>query len=222
MSPTQELLIQRINRIRKLKQISVHDCASILGISKEQFLQLESGAQLLTLPEIILLSIYFGVPMTAFFDETAVEMEVLSLLDDNIRSNFIQLLQKVIITKLTIEMEEQNVTANDLHLATNIPLETIQSYKTGNSSIPIENLSKIAAYLNIPVETMLDQEMKTIFNREQHSKNAQWQPEYPKPHLSLEGSENEPLDNLFMALRSLPKEDQALMSKFLLEKLKTL
>ena len=59
---------ERIKTIRKSKRRSIHDCATILGLSKGTYLNIEKGLEPITLPELELLALYFEEDLSVFLN----------------------------------------------------------------------------------------------------------------------------------------------------------
>lgn len=220
MTQSPENIIQRIQQIRKLKQHSVHDCATILGIADEQYLRFEEGTAQLTLPEIELLSLFLGVPLLTFFNESPIETGSFTLLIDSIQPLFIKLRHKMIRAKLAVERELKPVTVEEIQEATAIPLDTLQAYENGESPIPLHHLWQICDFLAIPIESFFNPELTQVNNININQDQVNWQPEFPAGETNTINTEEDPYQHLINAMKRIPKEYQVRIAKILLNGLK--
>ena len=195
MALTQKEIAHRITHLRMLKQASVDDCAAVLDVSEDEYRRFEEGETTLTLPEIVLLSLFLDVPTRMIFEENQRENLVSSFLDNSERSAFKTILHKIIRAKIVIEMNQRAVTMTDLYNATGIPLETLEMYKDGSLPLPIDHLCQISATLNIPKDTFFNQEWKITRETGLKSDPEQWIPEYPEDEFSADSFDNHPLQN---------------------------
>lgn len=218
MAQTPEDVIHRIQRIRRSKQRSIHDCALILDIPKEDYLKFEEGSVSLTLPEMELLASFFDVPLSSFFDETTPEIVPLSALPRETRSSYKELRHKMIQVRLIMLREEAGISLELLQEMTGISYEDLESYDNGSKPIPVHHLIRICAYLDQPVDVFFSQEPDFLENPEDSHHQQKWQPEYPEGKNPAE----DPYQQLVEALKQTPKEDQARIAKELLNNLKSL
>lgn len=223
MAQSTENIIHNIRKIRRLKQRSIHDCASILNISNEHYLQFEDGNAPLSLPELELLAIYFNIPVRLFFEDKPPDTEPFAVLEEDIRGKYKRLRQKMILAQLEIEIEKENMTLEDLHEATNIPLDALQSYKNGNLSIPVQLLLQIIEALELEENAFYNQDWWPISAAgNTQDQQTHWQPEFPQDDTSPSEQANDPYQDLIRALKKIPKAEQAQIAKILLHKLKSL
>ncbi len=222
MPTTIEQITKRIKQIRKSKRIKIHDCASILGFPKETYLGIEEGITPITLPELELLAIYFGVDPSVFFDFGHLDILYPTLLNDDIRSKFIILREKMIRAALAEARKKKNLTLEDIQKETDIPFAILQEYDNGNFPIPLNDLIKIGDYVNIPINMLLYPDWAQSAPHHENQNLGDWHPEFNKITTQEVLSDNEPYENLINALKKLPNEDQAQIAKFLFEKLKSL
>lgn len=222
MTQTTKDIIQRIQQIRKLKRRSIHDCAALLDITKEDYLDFEGGITQLTLPDMELLASFFDVRLSSFFDETLPEIRPLSALPRNTRSSYRELRHKMIQVGLIMGMEEAGISLEYLQEMTGIPLETLDSYDKGNSPILIDHLIQISECLGKPISAFYNQDPDYILDTDESHPTQKWQPEYPRGSDPEPDHEIDPYEQLVNALKRIPKEDQAQIAKILLNNLKSL
>jgi transcriptional regulator with XRE-family HTH domain len=216
-----EKIVERIKQIRKLKNRSLHDCAKVLNIPKERYHHFEEGNGVLSLPELELLAIFLEVPMQSLFQDSDLELDQAALLSEEKMPMYKNLRDKMIRTKLNLEMENKCISLENLSDNTGISLQTLKSYQENGESIPFDHLTRITEHLGIPINSLLqdtfesDQEVMKEKNQEQ----TQWQPEY-QDNREMSVEEETPHRVLLEAVKSLSIKDQAEIAKLLLEKLK--
>lgn len=215
-------VIQRIKQIRKLKQRKIHDCATLLGISKTHYAQFEEGTASLTLPEIELLAAYFCVPTSLLFNSGPLEYKPMSILSARIKPQFTKLRQKMIQAQLVLERQKSGLSLDEIHDGTGIPLRDLRAYEKGKLVVPYEHLLQISEILSLPIDTF----QTGIWEKEAHPIHDQnqirWHPEYPKETAVTKGQEEGRYSYLAHAIEKIPMEDQAHAAKFLLKKLRAL
>lgn len=221
---TQESIsvIQRIKQVRKLKRRKIHDCATLLGISKAHYAQFEEGTSSLTLPEIELLAAYFCVPTHLFFESGPLADKPMSILSTRIKPHFTKLRQKMIQAQLVLERQKRGLSLDEIHNATGIPLKDLRAYEKGKLPVPYDHLLQISEILSLPFNIF----QIGIWENESHplhdKKQIRWHPEYPKETAAPKRQEEDRYSYLAHAIEELPMEDQAHIAKFLLKKLRAL
>lgn len=223
MVQTPEALNLTFRTIRKTLQLSLHDCANILGISKDHFLAFEQGTGSLSLPELEILALYFGVPLAESLQGQPLESERFHLLEDPKRLTYKQLREKWIRSRLILERQHTGLSLEALSEALAIPVETLKQYEQGDANIPLEHLQLIGNHLGLSLEAFFPENMATGSEDEQATEPvpAHWNPEFPNTQNATEESED-PYGQLLAALKKIPEEDQAQIAKILLNKLKSI
>jgi len=222
MTQKPEKVIQRIQQIRKRKLRSIYECASLLDIPREHYLQFEEGTNPLALPDMELLASFFDVPLSSFFNNPANETCPLSTLPHETRSAYKDLRHKMIQVKFILLREEAGISLKVLHESTGIPLEALENYDRVNSPIPLDHLCQICSFLGQPINAFFSQEPDFIDDSEGSLPQPKWKPEYPEGgNTEAQGTED-PYIQLVDALKKIPKEDQARIAKILLNNLKSL
>ncbi len=223
MAQLPEGLNLKIKNIRKSMQMSLHDCARILGTSKTRYLAFEQGEESLTLPEIEILALYFGIPVMDCLQGQTNSCLRFSLLAEDKRSAYIQLREKWIRSRLVLETENNNIKLDELAEVLDIPADTLNGYKNGASSIPLNHLQIICTHFHLSLHDLFPELDLDEFEEQQPVRQAagQWNPEFPQDEVA--GNANEALYNqLLTALKEMPEEDQAQAAKALLQKLRSM
>lgn len=214
-----ESTLKRIRRIRKAKQRSIHDCASILNISIEHYLRFEDGTAPLSLPEIEVLAQFFDVPFRSIFDHSNLESHSTKL-SGATKSHYISLRHKMIQAKFNLLRDQAGFSLEHVQLKTGIPQEALQAFDTGKSPIPINNLIKIADCFGKSIGYFFETELLVKDRNESQNLNKpKWMPEYPENEIRDQYEDS--YGQIIQALKQIPKEDQARIAKLLLNNLKS-
>ena len=213
-------IIKRIKYTRKSKGRSKQDCAMILGISEETYRSNETGKTPLTLPQIELLSMFLGIKLSTLFEEKQSQHPHAIVLNDDIRPHYLVLRNKMIRAKLSIELENQSLTLEDIAQGTHIPLNLLQRYDSGEEPVPMDGLLKISDYLGISINALYEPIGLNGEQREASSVKTGWQPEFADEETQESTIEDDPYVDLLKAIRKIPTVDQAHIAKAILEKLK--
>ncbi len=224
MKPNPEKLANRIRNIRKANHRSIHDCASLLDISKEHYLRFENDSAPLSLPELELLARFFAVPLEAFLDDSPLENYTLSLPKASQRAQYIQLRHKMIQAQIDLLRKNKGMTLAELHQETGISQEAMAAFDQGMSPIPISNLMVIADCLGESLDHFFNEDPQSLASHDEDNpqKKLKWQPEYPENKGDKDDQDTEPLNRLMNALQQVPKDDQARIAKALLQLIKSL
>jgi transcriptional regulator with XRE-family HTH domain len=221
MSKRLDAIIKRIKYTRKISERSKQDCARILGISKESYHIIESGKTPITLPQIELLSIFLGLKLSDLLEEKPPQTPHAIVLKDDIRPHYLTLRDKMIRAMLSIELENQSLTLEDVAQATQISLLVLQRYDSGEEPVSMDNLLKISDYLGISIDTLYEPIGLFDKQRETSSVSTDWQPEFADVETQKSSTEDDHYVNLLKAFRRIPMVDQAHIAKTILEKLKS-
>lgn len=222
VQPAEGLYLE-IKRIRKSMQMSLHDCAKILGTSTKRYLAFEQGEESLSLPELEILALYFGIPVMDCLQGQINYCVRFSLLEENKRSAYIQLREKWIRSRLILETENNNIKLDELAEVLDIPADTLNGYKNGDFSIPLNHLQTICTYFHLPLNDLFPEMVLNELEEHQPIRQAagQWNPEFPQDEGPARGSEAL-YNQLLAVLKEMPEEDQAQAAKALLKKLKSM
>lgn len=220
MSITTDHIIQRIRQIRKSKRFSIHDCATILGYPKKTYHSIEEGTTPLSLPELELLALYFGVSPALFFNDDQLPIYPL-LLKEDIRPHYLNLRGKMIQAMLAGAQDRKGYSLKDIEEATDIPGDVLKAYNNGDCPIPLQDLLQIIDFLDIPLDALIEPVWEADNIPEKISTNDDWQPEFVETETNEIQVEEDPYQDMLAAFRSLPKTDQAQIAKILLDKLKS-
>lgn len=213
-----EVLHEKIKTIRISLHFSIHDCAKLLGIPQGDYLAFEKGEQHLSLPDLEILALYFGLPLEAFFSDKYKRLYQLTLLQDSIRPQYQLLRQKIIRTQLTLERQAAGLSLEQLAEATGIPLEVLRHYEEETVPIPIDHLQLICQHLGKHLDTFFPDDLQVS--------ESLFVPSFPENNGNHPESsaKDEALEESFVQiiskLKEIPKENQAEIARDILTKLK--
>lgn len=213
-----EELHEKIKTIRMALHFSIHDCAKLIGISQGSYLAFENGEQHLSLPDLEILALYFGLPLEAFFKDHYKRLYQLTLLQDSIRPQYQQLRQKVIRTQLALERQSAGFSLEELEEATGIPLDDLRIYEEGATPIPINHLQKICQQLGKHLDAFFPDDRQLAESLQiQPFSSAQDSGADP---LEADGELDESFVQILSRLKGIPKSEQAEIARDILNKLK--
>ena len=220
MQQTPKSIHHPSQQIRKLKQLSVHDCATFVGISEDQFQMFEGGTTYLSVPEIELLVYYLGVPLHPFLEGVNMENKQPYNLKEKTQAEYKKIRNKMICARLSIEMERAQKSLTDIHQATQISMETLHSYISGDLVIGSDHLLQICEALEQSVAVFFNQDLSPV-NQLSAKDLLDWEKEFLLEDYNTEVNEEDAYRFLTSAVKKMPKEDQAKIAKIILTKLKT-
>jgi transcriptional regulator with XRE-family HTH domain len=226
MSVTSDVIIKRIKFIRKSKQRSMHDCAKILGLSRETYHGFETGSTPLTLPELELLAIYLGVDLSDLLDDDHHHPLYTTFLKEDLRPRYVELREKMIRARIAQEVAHKDLTLDEMAATTQIPQENLQAYRNGETPIPLQDLIAISNYLQLPLLSFSEPIWPGNDGQGSTGAQGQWQPEFAPAPAEAEPIEEpfneDPFSDLMTALKRLPPQDQADIAKIIHEKLRSI
>ena len=221
MSHKHEEVLKNIQHIRIIKQRTIDDCATFLKLSNDDYLKFEHGELNLSLPEIELLAAFLDVPVRAFFQSQPGKLDQLANLAEDIQPKYKELRHKMVSSIILSNRKETGLTHQQLHDATQIPLEHLESYEKAGTPIPLHHLLSIIDALSIPQEIFIDTDRLTYDQDSNTFKHQAWIPEYPQENDHEIPAMGDPYNLLSQSVKRLPIEEQADLAKFLLNKLRS-
>jgi len=222
MPETVDFVLKRIKAIRKSKRRSIHDCATILGISKETYHDIEKCTIQLTLPELELLAIYLGENPADLMNSKHSSLANSAFLSEDLRPQFMNIREKMVRALIAMQRKQRSVTLEDMHLATHITLEKLEAYDDGTLPIPIDDLIKMCSFLEISLDSLHEPIWPTRAEPDKNRPHADWQPEYHSSESKGTPDHEEPYSDILKALKKVPKQDQAFIAKYLIEKIRSM
>ncbi len=146
-----------IRGVRERARLSREECASVLGVSADQFTEYEEGESPISLPELELLARYFEVPLQAFRDTDTLEQDT----DDNQLPDpnlFLPLRHRIVGARLRQIRLESGRTEQNLAEVLERSESVIADYEYGLEPIPLAELELLARTLAVPLDAFMDRE----------------------------------------------------------------
>ena len=213
-------IIKRIKYTRKSKGHSKQDCAKVLGISTETYHSIETGKTPLTLPQVELLSILLEIKLSTLFEDELPQHSHPIILNDDVRPHYLVLRNKIIRATLSVVLENQSLSLENMAQGTHIPVNILQRYNSGEDPVPMDDLLKISDYLGISIDELYEPLALFDKQREKSSVKTGWEPEFAVEETQKSTIEADPYTDLLTAFRKIPTADQAQIAKAILEKFK--
>lgn len=170
-----ELLGELIRESREAAGYSVDECAIVLGITPEEFRQLELYPESLTLPQLESLALYLDVPMSRFWGvaeeehgQEQVDFELYRSLRQRIIGVFLYQ------ARLDADLSKEEI-ADDLETS----VETVTSYEMGQAPIPYFELEKLAQILDVPLAYFTEETHGPLVHHETNIRHRQLFEELP-------------------------------------------
>ncbi|HSM25813.1 MAG TPA: helix-turn-helix transcriptional regulator [Anaerolineaceae bacterium] len=148
-----------ISDARLSKNISISDLSSQTGIPEEKFTEFETGTSSPSLPELEIIAYSLNVPLEHFWgkqifqsDEDQEKAEIFRKL--------MNLRNKIIGTNIIAKREENGLSIETLADQTEIDINLLTSYESGEIEIPVPVLEILAKTLNCQIEVFFDNQGK--------------------------------------------------------------
>jgi transcriptional regulator with XRE-family HTH domain len=220
MEKNMEKLANRLKQIRKIKQRSLHDCAKLLGISKEEYLRVEDGQHSLSLPELELLAVFFEIPPESLLEESNFRLDHYSILQDDKKPIFTNLRSKMIAAQLASERQNLGISLEEIHERTGISREILGTYENGSSSIPLDHLSQLCNQLDLSIQSLLFQLKPVDENIDETPEQTEWRPELSKHEPKVEEQDDNLHYQIIQGMKTIPEKDQAEIAKMILQRMR--
>lgn len=221
MKQALENISDRLRDLRKKSYRSKASCAKFLDIPVEQYDGYENEGSGVSFPELELLSVFFGVPVTTFLYTDTPELKYQPALKKRMKSKYLLLRNKVIVAILQIELQDQDLSVDDLSSSTGLSLESLQSYLSGKKPVPMKDLLRISEVLDQPITKFGAEEP----NQKDGELNTMDLQNAPDELLLDEEIINQNVEDhphlLGQAIAKLSVEDQAEIAYQILNKMKT-
>lgn len=144
---------------------TLDDCANLLGMTAEAFERVEFGEEVISLPDLEVLAMYFKVPLSHFWGDQT--------LGNHHRTDYRNVLQKrrVNIGQLLQETRnKQNRTVQDLANEVDATPADIEAYEAGEKPIPLFDLDRLARYLGHSLNYFIDDQSGPLAEHEAEQK----------------------------------------------------
>lgn len=218
MSEENEQITHRIKSYREMDFRNLENCASFIDVPAERFKQIEENEHLATLPEIELLSVLFQTPISTLLEGDANNKEVSPFYSSSVRKKYKRLRNRMILAKIELACKKQNISIQELFEKINLPGNAVKSYEDG---IPMDHLTIMCEELSMNIESLFDDAVNPIKSPKGPINDEYWEPEFrPEPPKAEPiDMDDDDFDNLVRIIKKVPKDEQALLARILLEEL---
>jgi len=145
-----------IRDARVAKGRSIEECAQVLGVSAEGFEAFELGEQMITLPELELISYYLDAPLDNFWEEQPTIATDYPKQFSN-REQLLRLRNRMIGAQLRQARLEANLAPEELAEKVDLGVEQIRSYEMGQEAIPLPALEMLSGILQRSIREFQDE-----------------------------------------------------------------
>ena len=136
---------------------SADTCARLMGVPPEEYNRYEDGADSPTLPQVETFAYGLNIPLTHFTGNQALSIN--SPRADDVKLDLIRTLrQKMLGARIMQERTRLNLSTADIALVANMSEEDLNAVEAGNLPLSFPRLQLIAELLDIPLETLYDQQ----------------------------------------------------------------
>ena len=141
---------------RIARSSTVEKCAKAMGLSVEEYQQIEAGKIAPSLPQLESLAYFLDVPMEHFWGGQVLSNSPTTGPVEQ-PERLIEIRQRIIGTRLRMARTAQNISITELANKTFIPGEKIQHYELGQNTIPLPELEILADTLQMRMEDLFAQ-----------------------------------------------------------------
>ncbi len=160
-----KILSELIQNARLRGGRSVIDCAQVLGLTTEEFSDVESGDYILALPDLEVLAMYLNVPMDYFSGKKSAVEE-----HEPDYSSYMNLRQRIIGALLQQARIEVKLSLEDVASQIDADLERITAFEMGDKPIPYFELEALAHLFEVGLDYFSDEEHGPLAKHEAEQK----------------------------------------------------
>jgi len=152
-----EYLAECLRIARESSGKTISDISQLLGISGNRLRQYENGKLIPALPEVESLSYIYRIPLPALFDPRLLSKSIHAPDGDQLRQ-LLLIRQEIIATRLQLAREKAGKTQGEVAKAASIPLSRLKKYESGEMSIPLPDLIRLAEIVELPLDDLVDKD----------------------------------------------------------------
>jgi transcriptional regulator with XRE-family HTH domain len=144
-----------ISDARRFSRRTVEECATMIGVSAQEFQSFERGKTAPSLPQLESLAFFFDVPVEHFWSNKVLG-ESGAYADATANQSLRRLRDRYLGTRLRQLRIDASLSQQALAEKTSLSVETIEQYETGRVSIPLPALESLVRALNARIEEVFD------------------------------------------------------------------
>jgi transcriptional regulator with XRE-family HTH domain len=152
-----KILGVKIRHARTKAGLNLKEVGQVLGISPELVSDIEFGRRDVSLPQLEVMALIFGVPMIYFWSDDVIEEPNLDLPGQEIMA----VRQRIIGALLRQARTDAGRSQEELATLLGVPTSRIPSYEFGKTEIPLQELEVLAENLDVGLTYFMDQGIKS-------------------------------------------------------------
>jgi transcriptional regulator with XRE-family HTH domain len=152
-----DYLAECLTIAREASGKSVSDCSRFLGITPSRLRNYESGKLSPSLPEIESLSFIYHIPLPFLLDPQLLSKQIHTP-DAQQMQQLLMIRQEIIATRIQLAREKCGKTQNEVAEKAALPISHLKKYESGEISIPLNDLIRIAEAVDLDLGELLDRE----------------------------------------------------------------
>jgi transcriptional regulator with XRE-family HTH domain len=201
---------------RRVSRRSIEECADVLNITPEEFVEFERGIQAPSLPQMELLALFLNVPLEHFWGKRVLSQTgTLESLQE--KDRMLLLRNRVIGTNLRLARNNASKSLEQIAEESGIAQERLSRYEMGEESAPVSELELLADLLSVTLEQFYDRHGPIGRWREQKGNMQKFMDLPPDMQQFISKPVNRPYVELAMRLSELSTEKLRAVAEVLLE-----
>lgn len=145
-----------IRDARQARGRAVEECAQVVGVTPEVFEAFELGEQMISLPELELISYFLDAPLDNFWEkEPTIATDYPKQFSN--REQLLRLRNRMIGAQLRQARLEANLSPEELAEKTEISVERIKAYEVGREAVPLPELEAVSGILQRSIREFQDE-----------------------------------------------------------------
>ncbi len=195
---------------------SIETCARLMGVAPETYMEYEEGKTSPSLPEIETLAYGINIPLSHFQDNQALSARVSKT--DDVKLGLIRSLRQKMLWSILLQLRTQkNLSPNDVAQLIGISEEELNEMEAGNLPLPLPQLQLITDMLDIPLESLFDQQGVIGQWRKQQERNNSFEQLPQEVQDFVSNPMNSPYLELAIRLSGLDAQKLRTIAESLLE-----
>ena len=134
----------------------VEECAAVLGVSVQEYLEFEQGSRSPSLPQLEAIAYYFKIPVDHFWGSQAISE--LKGTEDALSQipQVIQLRQRIVGAKIRQARRDQHLSLEELSSRIGMDAEQLERYELGEAAISLPELEVLVNFLGRSLKEFQD------------------------------------------------------------------
>ncbi len=195
---------------------STDTCARLMGVSSEEYNLYEEGATSPSLPQVETFAYGLNIPLSHFTGNQALSINAPRA--DDVKLDLIRSLrQKMTGARIMQERTRLNLSTADIALVADMSEEELNQAESGNLPLSFPRLQLIAELLDIPLESLYDQQGIIGQWRKQQERDAEFAALSPEIQNFICDPVNQPYVELAVRLSEMDAQKLRSIAESILE-----